>query len=60
VAQGGIGAALGLINPFAAILVFLDPGLAKDANCGPLLADAKARGAPVKSTAVKNASTPRN
>jgi len=34
---------LGLINPFAAILAFIDPGLAKDANCAPLLADARPR-----------------
>jgi AsmA family protein len=58
-AQGGIGAALTLINPFAAVLAFLDPGLAKDANCGPLIADAKAKGAPVEPTTVKNASAPR-
>ena len=55
VAQGGVGAALGFINPFAAILAFIDPGLAKDANCGPLLASAKAQGAPVKQSAVGNA-----
>jgi uncharacterized protein involved in outer membrane biogenesis len=59
VAQGGIGVALGLINPFAAILAFIDPGLAKDANCGPLLATAKEKGAPVKASAVKNAPTSR-
>ncbi|HTC83145.1 MAG TPA: AsmA family protein, partial [Rhizomicrobium sp.] len=59
VAQGGIGMALGLINPFAAILAFIDPGLAKDANCGPLLSDAKAKGAPVKQSAVRDAPTPR-
>jgi uncharacterized protein involved in outer membrane biogenesis len=59
VAQGGIGAALGLLNPFAAILAFIDPGLAEDANCAPLLSEAKAKGAPVKSSAVKNAQTPR-
>jgi uncharacterized protein involved in outer membrane biogenesis len=59
VAQGGIAAALGVVNPFAAILAFIDPGLAKDANCGPLLASAKAQGAPVKSSAVKNAAQPR-
>jgi hypothetical protein len=58
-AQAGIGAALGILNPFAAILAFVDPGLAKDANCGPLLADAKTKGAPVKPSAVKNASVPR-
>jgi uncharacterized protein involved in outer membrane biogenesis len=59
VAQGGIGAALGLINPFAAILAFIDPGLAKDANCAPLLASAKAQGAPVKPSAIKSAPAPR-
>jgi AsmA family protein len=59
VAQGGIGAALGLLNPFAAILAFIDPGLAKDANCAPLLSQAKAQGAPVKQSAVRNAPPPR-
>ena len=58
-AQGGIGLALGLINPFAAILAFIDPGLAKDVNCAPLLADAKAKGAPVKQSAVRDAPAPR-
>ena len=58
-AQGGIALALGFINPLAAVLAFVDPGLAKDANCGPLLAGAKAQGAPVKAAAVKNAATPR-
>ncbi|HET7084772.1 MAG TPA: AsmA family protein [Rhizomicrobium sp.] len=59
VTQGGIGLALGLINPFAAILAFVDPGLAKDANCGPLLAAAKEEGAPVRQSAVQNAAAPR-
>jgi uncharacterized protein involved in outer membrane biogenesis len=59
VAQGGIAAALGVINPFAAVLAFIDPGLAKDANCAPLLAQAKAQGAPVKNAAIKNAQAPR-
>ncbi|MEO8301815.1 MAG: AsmA family protein [Rhizomicrobium sp.] len=59
VQQGGIAAALALINPLAAILAFIDPGLAKDANCGPLLATAKAQGAPVKDTSIKNAPAPR-
>ena len=58
-AQGGIALALGFINPLATILAFVDPGLAKDANCGPLLAGAKAQGAPVKAAAVKNAAMPR-
>jgi len=57
--QGGIALALGVVNPFAAILAFIDPGLAKDANCGPLLAVAKAKGAPVKPSAVRNAQAPR-
>ena len=55
IAQGAIGAGLGLINPVAAILAFIDPGLAKDANCAAILADAKAQGAPVKAQAVKDA-----
>jgi AsmA family protein len=58
-AQGGIALALGFINPLAAVLAFVDPGLTKDANCGPLLADAKAKGAPVKAAAVTNAARPR-
>ncbi len=58
-AQGGIAAALGFLNPLAAVFAFINPGLAKDANCGPLLADAKAKGNPVKASAVRNAATPR-
>jgi hypothetical protein len=53
--QGGIGAALSLASPFAAILAFIDPGLTKDANCGALLTQAQTKGAPVKNQAVKNA-----
>jgi len=59
VGQGGLAVALAFLNPLASILAFIDPGLAKDANCGPLLADAKAKGAPVKQSAVKNAAIPR-
>jgi hypothetical protein len=49
--QGAIGTGLGLLSPFAAIFAFVDPGLAKDANCAGLLADAKSQGVktPVKS-----------
>ena len=50
-AQGAIGAGLGLLAPFAALFAFVDPGLAKDANCAGLLADAKSQGAPVKAPA---------
>lgn len=53
--SGGViaqaGAAVGLsvlLTPLAAILPFIDPGLAKDADCGALLADAKTKGAPVR------------
>ena len=52
-AQGGVAAALGtLLSPLAAILPFVDPGLAKDANCGALIAEAARDGAPVKAAAV--------
>ncbi len=53
IAQGGIGAALGtLLSPLAAVLPFLDPGLAKDANCAALLAEAGRQGAPLKAASV--------
>jgi len=55
IAQGVIGAGLGLLAPLASILAFIDPGLAKDANCAGLLADAKNQGAPVKPSAVNKA-----
>jgi len=49
-AQGGAAVALGsFLSPLAAILPFIDPGLAKDANCAGLLAEATAQGAPVNS-----------
>jgi uncharacterized protein involved in outer membrane biogenesis len=52
IAQGGIALALGaLVTPLAAILPFIDPGLAKDANCGALIAEAGRQGAPVKTAA---------
>lgn len=59
IAQGGIAAALGFLSPLAAILAFIDPGLAKDVHCGPLLAEAQAKGAPVKASAVRDAPAPR-
>ena len=53
VGQGAAAVGLGaLINPLAAIFAFIDPGLAKDANCAALLADARADGAPVTKAAV--------
>ncbi|RYF93220.1 MAG: AsmA family protein [Caulobacteraceae bacterium] len=46
VAQGGIAVALAAISPFAAILPFVDPGLANDANCQGLVREGRKRGAP--------------
>ena len=46
VAQGGLALALGALNPFAAILPFVDPGLANDANCNALVREGRKRGAP--------------
>lgn len=52
IAQGGVAAALGsLLSPLATILPFVDPGLAKDANCGALVAGAAKKGAPVRTAA---------
>jgi uncharacterized protein involved in outer membrane biogenesis len=49
VGQAAAAAALGaLATPLAAVLAFIDPGLAKDADCGALLAEAKRHGAPFK------------
>jgi hypothetical protein len=46
--QGGLAVALGaLVNPFAALIATIDPGLAKDANCGAVMAQAKEKGTPV-------------
>ena len=40
--QVGLGAAIGaLINPLIALLPFVDPGLAEDANCGALISSAR-------------------
>ncbi len=48
VAQTAEAVALGVIlTPLAAVLAFVDPGLAKNADCAELIADAKP-GAPVK------------
>jgi uncharacterized protein involved in outer membrane biogenesis len=47
VGQAGLAAALGtLLSPLAAILPFVDAGLADDADCSALMAEAKQRGAP--------------
>lgn len=49
--QAGVAAAIGsLLTPLAAALAFIDPGLAKDADCAALLAEAE-RATPKKSIA---------
>jgi AsmA family protein len=58
-AQGGMALAMGFINPVASLFSFVDLGLTKDANCGPLLAQAKAQGAPVKAASITAAPAPR-
>jgi hypothetical protein len=59
--QGALGAALGtLLTPFAAVLAFVDPGLAKDQNCAQLLAQAQQAPAPGAQMAqAQNSETPR-
>jgi hypothetical protein len=54
IAQGGLAVALGaVISPLAAVLPFIDPGLAKDANCGALIAEGQRQGVPVKTAAAR-------
>jgi len=48
VTQGVIGVGLAAINPLAVILAFIDPGLAKNADCTGLMGSAKAQVTPVK------------
>jgi len=45
--QTGMAVALAALTPLAAVLAFVDPGLAKDADCGALLAEAQKAGVPV-------------
>jgi AsmA family protein len=45
--QIALATALGVLaTPLAAVLAFIDPGLAKDADCGALLAEAQQQGTP--------------
>ena len=51
--QLGIAAAVGaVLAPLAAILPFIDGGLAKDADCAALIGEAKSAGAPVTNSAI--------
>ena len=58
VKQGAVAAALGtLVSPLAAVLAFVDPGLAKNADCARLLAEAqKESSGPAATTAPKPSS----
>lgn len=47
--QGGIGAALAILAPPAALLAFVDPGMNKNADCVGLLVQARKQGAPAPS-----------
>ena len=45
--QAAVATALGVLaTPLAAVLAFIDPGLAKNADCSSLLAEAHREGAP--------------
>ena len=55
VKQGAIAGALAAIAPLAAVLAFVDPGLAKDVDCGALLSEAQQAGVPVSATIVPRA-----
>jgi uncharacterized protein involved in outer membrane biogenesis len=51
--QGVAGLALGAaLSPLAVLLPFVDPGLAKDANCAGLIGETQQEGAPVKKSQV--------
>ena len=57
-AQGGGAVALGIVlSPLAALLAFVDPGLAKDANCAALDVQASHGSAPVARTVHRHASS---
>jgi AsmA family protein len=57
--QGAIAAALGAIaTPIAAVLAFVDPGLAKDQNCAAMLAEAEHKGPPPPKSSVTSADKP--
>ena len=54
--QAGIGAALGaIVFPPLALLPFIDPGLAHNADCASVVATGKQGGAPVTKAQVRNA-----
>lgn len=57
--QLGLGVVVGaVLAPLAAVLPFIEPGLAKDADCAALINEAKAEGAPVKAVPASAPSKP--
>lgn len=61
IAQAGAAVGLGaLLSPLAAILPFLAPGGAHDANCAALLAEVRAQGAPVSDAELAQAAPARH
>ncbi len=57
--QGSVAAGLAtLLSPVAAVLAFIDPGLAKNADCSALLDEAKKSGVPLKTASTASAPAP--
>jgi uncharacterized protein involved in outer membrane biogenesis len=53
--QGVAAALAALVTPLAAVVAFVDPGLAEDADCASLMAEAKAGGVPAKTAEIEAA-----
>jgi uncharacterized protein involved in outer membrane biogenesis len=57
--QGAVAAALGVLaTPVAAIIAFVDPGLAKDQNCAAMIAEADSNGPKVPQSAAPSPNRP--
>jgi uncharacterized protein involved in outer membrane biogenesis len=57
--QGAVATALGaLMTPVAAIIAFVDPGLAKDQNCAAMIAEADSKGPKAPPSAVPSPNRP--
>jgi uncharacterized protein involved in outer membrane biogenesis len=57
--QGAVATALGaLLTPAAAIIAFVDPGLAKNQNCAAMIADADSKGPKAPQSAVPSPNRP--
>jgi uncharacterized protein involved in outer membrane biogenesis len=57
--QGTVAAALAaLATPLAALIAFVDPGLAKDQNCAAMIAEADSKGPKPPQSAIPSANRP--